>query len=204
MKKINCLGLMCFLVLQSIIFSACSVNKYQVSQEEYEKAFASENLTNVTICTIGYENKHLKEIYYCVEENYAFYNYYDNLHFYGKCYEIKNGEESCYLYGNEDFEHFTEDDATWRKSEIIFDKDSLFHNAKFVALYKNAFHLLEYDRKDKCYYGEITSQGQPFLYKYYFLDKMLTKIEITSSANEEYYRIMEFYNYGTTTISIDI
>ena len=165
-------------------FAACSDEKYQVSQEEYEAAFTSEALSNVTICAVGGENIHLKEYYYCVEDNYAFCNYYDNLQFYGKFYEIKNGKESCYLYGNEDFECFTEDDATWRKSETVFDKNSLFHNAKFVALYKIAFDLLEYDMKEKCYRVEIPSQEHPFLYTYYFLDKKLTKIEITSSANE--------------------
>ena len=203
-RKILTIGLTGFLIFCNMTFSACSVNKYQISQEEYEKAFTSEKLSNVTISTVGYENVHLKEKYCCVGDNYAFYNYYDDLQFYGKFYEIKNGEESCYLYGSEDFEYFTEDDAIWRKSEIIFDKSSLFHNAKFVALYKIAFHLLEYDTKEKCYYAEITSQGQPFLYTYYFLDKKLEKIKITSSANENYYRIMEFYDYGTTTISIDI
>ncbi|MBE7080756.1 MAG: hypothetical protein E7371_05925 [Clostridiales bacterium] len=203
-RKILIIGLTGFLIFFNMTISACSVNKNQISQEEYEKAFTSEKLSNVTISTVGYENVHLKEKYCCVGDNYAFYNYYDDLQFYGKFYEIKNGEESCYLYGSEDFECFTEEDAFWRKSEIMFDKSSLFHNAKFVALYKIAFHLLEYDTKEKCYYAEITSQGQPFLYTYYFLDKKLGKIEITSSANENYYRIMEFYDYGTTTISINI
>lgn len=203
-RKIFIIGLTGFLIFFNMTISACSVNKNQISQEEYEKAFTSEKLSNVTISTVGYENVHLKEKYCCVGDNYAFYNYYDDLQFYGKFYEIKNGEESCYLYGSEDFECFTEDDAFWRKSEIMFDKSSLFHNAKFVALYKIAFHLLEYDTKEKCYYAEITSQGQLFLYTYYFLDKKLGKIEITSSANENYYRIMEFYDYGTTTISINI
>ena len=204
MKKIAIIFMVSIMAIGSIFLSGCSDKKYQVSQEEYEKAFTSEKLSNVTISAVGSENVHLKEKYCCVGDNYSAYYYYDNLQFYGEVYEIKDGEESCYLYGNEDFDRFTEEDVAWRKSEIMFDKNSLFHNAKFVALYKTAFHLLEYDRKEKSYHAEITSQGQPFLYTYYFSDKKLKKIEITSSANENYYRIMEFYDYGTTAISMGV
>ena len=203
-KKLLTISLAFLLMLCSIVLSGCSDKKYQVSQEEYEKAFTSENLSNVTISAVGFENVHLKEIYSCVGDNYSVYYYYDNLQFYGKIYQIENVEELCYLYGSEDFECFTEDDAVWRKSEITFDKNSLNHNAKFVALYRTAFHLLKYDMKEKCYRVEITSQGETFLYTYYFLDKKLKKIEITSNVNQDYYRIMEFYNYGTTKISIEI
>ena len=202
-KNVLTVGFTFFLMIANIYFSACSGDKYQVTQEEYEKAFVGETLSNVTISTVGFENVHLKETYCCVGDSYAFYNYYDNLQFYGKIYEVKEGEESCYLYGSEDFEYYTEDNAVWRKSEEVFDKNSLFHNAEFVRLYKISFELLQYDTQASCYRGEITSQGQPFLYTYYFSDKRLKKIEITTSINENYYRIMEFYNYGTTTISIE-
>ena len=57
-KKILTIGFTGFLIFCNMTFSACSVNKYQISQEEYEKAFTSEKLSNVTISTVGYENVH--------------------------------------------------------------------------------------------------------------------------------------------------
>ncbi len=207
LKKTVTLVLSTLLVSCSTVLLSCSDTKYQVSQEECETAFSSETLSNVTIAMTGpfWERDRLKEYYYRVGDSFAFCSYRDDLQYYGKFYEVKNGEEAYYVYGSEDFEYFEAEKAVWRKSELVMlDKDSYFRNAEFVALYRKDFHLLQYDTKAKCYRFEFMSQGQPILYTYYFLDKKLKKFEITSPANENYYYVWDFYDYGTTTIPIEI
>ena len=49
-KKLLTIGLAVLLMLCSIVLSGCSDKKYQVTQEEYEKAFTKETLSNVTFC----------------------------------------------------------------------------------------------------------------------------------------------------------
>ncbi len=205
MKKIIKTIIVSIIAISSMPFLSCS-EKTQVSQEEYDAAFTMKRLSNVTISMTGpyWERDRVKEYYYSVGESFVFCRYHDDLQYYGAFYKVQNGEETYYVYGSEYFEYFKEEDAGWLKSEIMLDEHSYLRNAEFVSLYRKDFHLLEYDTKEKCYRFEFTAQGQPILYSYYFADKKLKKFEITSAYDENYHYVWEFYDYGTTTISIEI
>ena len=180
-------------------FSACNDEKYQVSQEEYEAAFTIESLQNVTISMTGpyWERDHIKSYFYSVGKNFALCSYSEDTQYYGRYYGIENGEEFCYLYGNERLADFTEEQASWMKC----DNPSAYSDkgVNFVLHYRRDFHLLEYNAKTKSYDYEFTAYGENGVYSYYFTDKKLTKFIITNEA-DNYEYICEFYDYATTEI----
>ena len=69
--------------------------------------------------------------------------------------------------------------------------------------YKRDFHLLEYDKNIKAYRFEFVAQGQEGIYIYHFKDKKLAKFELINES-KNYHLILEFYDYGSTVIPIQI
>ena len=192
-------------MLCGIVLSGCSDKKYQVSQEEYDKAFTKETLSNVTFCISPLIYHNGKEYYYYVDNGFAIFRYYDDLQYFGLLYGIASGEKICYLYGNEYLESYTEEDAFWRKSNSsLMDEIEMSYlpNAEFVSRHKKPYDVLKYDRDKKCYYYEF--QDKSTVFSYYFEDKILKKLEMTSTSNTIYNSTYVFSNYGTTTIPIEI
>lgn len=185
-------------------FSACSDadEKYQVTQEEYEAAFTLEAFSNVTITMTDEKEGQTtqKSYFYSEGENFALCKYSGDMQYYGMYYGVSNGEEFCYLYGSETLADFTEEQASWTK----YDNPSAYSNqgVNFALHYKREFRFLEYDSKANAYVYENTAYGPKMVYKYYFTDKKLTKYAITEGDYREY--VCEFYDYGTTKISIEI
>ena len=117
-KKLLTVGLATLLCM-SVCFSACNKEnneKYTVSKEEYESAFSLTAFNNVTI-SIKEQTKDKNTIsyFYNDEDNYALCRYDGDIQYYGRYYGIENGEEFCYLYGNEQLENFTANQASWKK-----------------------------------------------------------------------------------------
>ena len=200
MKKIIAVISTILLLCISLMVSACT-QQYRISEEEYEEAFSVESLSNVSISIVGpyWERYHAKEAYYYVDGSFVYCRYQEDLLYYGEFYENKDGKETYYLYGSEDFESFTQEDAVWQEAFSMKDKNSFMHNMEFVRLYRRDFHLLEYNRKLKCYYFDFMAQGNKMTYSYFFENKKLTKFEITVKEND-YSLVWNFYDYGKTQI----
>ncbi|MBP3423355.1 MAG: hypothetical protein J6K86_06280 [Clostridia bacterium] len=200
MKKATKIILTLVLLCISLFFPACS-QQYRVSEEEYEAAFTAENLSNVSISIEGpyWERYHAKEFYCYVDGSFVYCRYQEDVLYYGEFYENKDGKEAYYIYGSENFQSFTQENAVWRESFIMKDKNSFMHNTEFVRLYRRDFHLLEYNRKAKCYQFDFLAQGNKMTYSYFFENKKLTKFEITVKE-KDYNLVWNFYNYGQTEI----
>lgn len=200
MKKAIRIILAILLLSISLLFSACSP-QHRVSEEEYEAAFTAESLSNVSISIEGpyWERYHAKEVYYHVGDSFVYCRYQEDVFYYGEFYENIDGKEAYYVYGSENFESFTQENAIWRESFIMKDKNSFMHNAEFVRLYRRDFYLLEYDRKEKCYQFDFVAQGYQMTYSYFFENAKLTKFEITVEEND-YNLVWNFYDYGQTKI----
>ena len=204
-KKLLTSGLAVLLMLCSIVFSGCSDKKYQVSQEEYEKAFTKEMLSNVTFYVTPWLHDNGKEYYYYVDNGFAIFRYYNDLQYFGLLYGVKSGEKICYLYGSEYLENYTENDAFWRKSDSsLIDEIEISYlpNAEFVSQHKKPYEVLKFNKRKKCYYYEF--QDKSTVFSYYFEEKILKKIEMSSNSNKWYNCTYVFSNYGTTTIPIEI
>ena len=194
-----------FMFCMSISLVGCSDKKHQVSQEEYDKAFAKERLSNVTFCISPWLYDNGKEYYYYVDNGFAVFRYYNDLQYFGLVYGIESGEKICYLYGSEHFENYTEEDAFWSKanSSLIDEIEaSYLPNAEFVSRHKKPYEVLKYNKQKKCYDYEF--QDKSTVFSYYFEDKILKKLEMTSTSNKWYNCTYVFSNYGTTTIPIEI
>lgn len=200
MKKLANLLFVILFMFISINSSSCG-QKYRVSQEEYERAFNSESLSNVSISIIGpyWERYHTKEEYYIVDECFVYCRYQDDLMYYGEYYEKTDEVKAYYLYGSEEFETFTPEVAIWREAFSMKDENSFMHNAEFVRLYRRDYHLLEYNRKEQCYQFDFVSQGYQARYSYFFEDAKLVRFEVTIKENG-YNLVWHFYNYGQTNI----
>ena len=181
------------LLTVSFLFAAC-FSKTKVSEQDYEAAFTAEMLSNVTM-SMGNDNA--KEHYYRIGESFLYYRTKEDIPYYGEFYTIKDTQELYYIYGSESPDNFTEEQAVWRKAEFMLEKDSYFHNAEFIRLYRRDFHLLEYDRKTKSYKFDFVAQGYDMTYAYFFEDKKLVKIEITETTHK-YDMTWLLYDYGTT------
>ena len=204
-KKLLAIGVAVLLMLCSIVLSGCSDKKYKVSQEEYDNAFTKEALSNVTFCVTPWLYDNGKEYYYYVDNGFAILRYYNDLQYFGLLYGIENGEKICYLYGSEYFEDYTEEDTAWRKSNpSLMDEieTAYLPNAEFVSRYKKPYEVLKYNKRKKCYYYEF--QDKSTVFSYYFENKVLKKIKMTSNSNKLYNCTYVFSNYGTTTIPIEI
>lgn len=204
-KKLLTISLAVLLMLCSIVLSGCSDKKYQVTQEEYEKAFTKETLSNVTFCVSPWLYDNGKEYYYYVDNGFALFRYCNDLQYFGLLYGIENGEKICYLYGSEYFENYTEKDAFWKKSNSsLIDEIEISYlpNAEFVSQHKKPYDVLKYNKHKKCYYYEF--QDKSTVFSYYFEDKILKKLEMTSNSNKWYNCTYVFSNYGTTTIPLEI
>ena len=206
LEKILTIGLALLLMLcGSVSLVGCNKENetHKVTKEEYETAFSIETLKNVTISMVGpyWERDHIKSYFYSESENFALCSYSEDTQYYGRYYGIENGEEFCYLYGNERLADFTEEQASWTKC----DNPSAYSDkgVNFVLHYRRDFHLLEYNSKTKSYDFEFTAYGENGVYSYYFTDKKLTKFVITNEA-DNYEYICEFYDYGTTKIPEEI
>ena len=79
---------------------------------------------------------------------------------------------------------------------------SYLPNAEFVSQHKKPYEVLKYNKRKNCYYYEF--QDKSTVFSYYFEDKILKKIEMTSNSNKSYNCTYVFSNYGTTTIPIEI
>ena len=181
------------LLISSFLFSAC-VSKTKVTEQEYEAAFTTEMLSNVTI-SMG--NDSYKEHYYRIADSFLYYRSKGDVPYYGEFYTVKDGQEFYYIYGSEYPDDFTQEQAVWQKAEFMLGKDSYFHEAEFVRLYRREFHLLEYDQKTKSYRFDFVAQGYDMSYAYFFEDKKLVKLEITETTHK-YDMTWLLYDYGTT------
>ena len=184
-------------------FTACDNEKednekYQVAQEEYEAAFSLESFQNVTI-SIKEETKDKNTVSYFYNDgdNYALCRYDGDMQYYGRYYGVENGEEFCYLYGNEQLENFTQEQASWVK----FDNPSAYkyEGVSFALSYKKEYKYLRYYSKTKAYSYTNSAYGTNIVYTYYFVDKKITKYTVD---NGDYQYICEFYDYGTTEIPV--
>ena len=199
-KKLLTIGLTVLLVGMSACFSACNKvddKKYQVTKEEYENAFSLDSFQNVTMSIVSkINNKEIQSYFYNNGDNYALCRYDGDMQYYGRYYGVENGEEFCYLYGNEQLENFTQEQAAWEK----FDNPSAYkyEGVNFALSYKQEYRDLEYDSKIKAYSYTNSAYGTDIVYTYYFVDKKVTKYTVKNG--DVYIFICDFYDYGTTEI----
>ena len=185
-------------------FSACNKEndeKYQVSQEEYEAAFSLDSFNNVTMSIVSQiNNKDIQSYFYNDGDNYALCRYDGDMQYYGRYYGVENGEEFCYLYGNEQLENFTQEQAAWEK----FDNPSAYkyEGVNFALSYKQEYRDLEYNSNIKAYSYTNSAYGTDIVYTYYFIDKKVTKY--TVKDGDAYIFTCDFYDYGTTVIPVKI
>lgn len=201
MKNLLKVSLIIVLVFVACLnFTACNNEKYQVTKEEYETAFSMEALSNVTISIReGKDEKGKVEYFYSQGKNYALCRYNENVQYYGRYYGELNGEAFCYLYGHEQVENFTQELAVWEKVE---DPSSYaYQGVNFAISYKTEFSFLKYDSKEKAYVYVNSAYGPDIVYKYYFVNKKLTKYTVQEN---NYSCVCEFYNYGETVIPVKI
>ncbi|MBO5046755.1 MAG: hypothetical protein J6C93_07825 [Clostridia bacterium] len=205
-KRLSTIALTLVFLFCGIALFGCSAEKYQVAQEEYDRAFGEEALSNVTFCVSPFwRHDNGKEYYYYVNGGFAVIRYHNDLQYFGMLYWLEEGEENCYLYGNELLERYTEADAYWRKSDVSLIEEinaSRLPNAGFISDRKKPFDELNYDGRKKCYTYEF--QDESTVYSYYFEEKKLIKFEITSSVNKNKNATWVFSDYGTTVIPIEI
>ena len=204
MKKIKkilttCISLV-FVVAICFGLSACykeNDSKYQVTQEEYETAFSLDCFRNVTMSIISQtNNKEIRSYFYNDGENYMLCRYEGELQYYGRYYGIKDEEEFCYLYGNEQLENFTIEQASWE--EYDNPQAYRYQGVQFALSYKKIYSSLNYDSKTKTYSYTNKAYGTDIVYTYYFVDKMVTKYTVKEGGKNVY--ICDFYDYGTTEI----
>ena len=202
-KNLLTIGFAVLLMLgMSISLSACNKEdgeKYQVTKEEYENAFSLESFQNVTMSIVSQiNNKDIQSYFYNDGDNYALCRYDGDVQYYGRYYGIENGEEFCYLYGNEQLENFTQEQATWKK----YDNPSAYkyEGVYFALSYKQEYSSLKYDSKIKAYSYTNSAYGTDIVYTYYFVDKQVTKY--TVKEGDAYIFSCDFYDYGTTEIPI--
>ena len=203
-KKVWTIGLTTVLAVgMCLSFSACdkenneTQEKYQVSQEEYEAAFSLDSFKNVTMSFVGRINdKDIQSYFYNDGDNYALCRYDGDMQYYGRYYGVENGEEFCYLYGNEQLENFTPEQAAWEK----FDNPSAYkyEGVNFALSYKQEYSNLKYDAKTKAYSYTNSTYGTDIVYSYYFVDKKVTKYTVKEA--DEYIFVCDFYDYETTEI----
>ncbi len=196
-----------FILLVSCFLVCVSCSPYEkedhlVTQEEYERAFQIETLHNVTILMIGpyWERDGIKAYFYSDGDSFALLSYRNDVQFYGQYYGIENGEEFCYLYGNNSAE-VTQEQLYWRK----YGDPSAYSDkgVEFVALYKRSYPFLEYDEERQAYVLEMSVNYETSFYIYHFTNKKLSKFEIINNA-DNYHYIWEFYDYGMTKIPEEV
>ena len=193
-----------------VSFSACNIEsnesqasqeQYQVTKEEYENAFSLDAFKNVTMSIVSQiNNKDIQSYFYNDGDNYALCRYDGDMQYYGRYYGVKNGEEFCYLYGNEQLENFTQEQASWKK----YDNPSAYkyEGVYFALSYKQEYNSLKYNSKTKVYSYTNSAYGTDIVYTYYFVDKQVTKY--TVKEGDEYIFSCDFYDYGSTKIPIII
>ena len=206
MKKLLSILLSVLCLFVGVCFAGCnnednesqeSQEKYQVTKEEYENAFSLDSFKNVTMSIVSQiNNKDIQSYFYNDGDNYALCRYDGDTQYYGRYYGIENGEEFCYLYGNEQLDNFTQEQATWGK----YDNPSAYkyEGVHFALSYKQEYSSLKYDSKIKAYSYINSAYGTDIVYTYYFVDKKVTKYTVQDA--HEYIFICDFYDYGTTEI----
>ena len=168
-----------------------------VTKEEYDSAFTQTALENVTIKMTGpyYSRDKVQSYFYNDGSAYAQMSYRDGKQYYGCYYGIMDEREFCYLYKNNE----TDNSEHWYR--YVNASEFRENGVQFVMNYKRDFDELYFDESSGTYRYDVTDKGVSGRYIYHFSNKKLVKLEIKSDNN--YHYIWDFYDYGTTQISIE-